>query len=75
MLEVRLCKWALKLKGSHFRVGTFVIDRMDNKRRLTSELKHILFQLNRTPVADQKLYTIASYEEFRGFALSYGCKP
>lgn len=73
--QVNLYRWFLQEIGDCAVYSEiFVIDRGDNKRRKVSELKQILFKLNGIKPENHKFFTISGREEFRGFALSYGCK-
>lgn len=73
MKKVSLYEWKLTDNQTKNTISDiFVIDRGDNKRRKTSEIKEVLFRLNR--MEPSRGITIAGYNEFKGFAESYGCK-
>jgi|GEM_PF-5071142 len=68
---INLYKWKLVDRHTHQLVDdVFVVDRGDNKRRSTAELKDILLSLSSTKVHKNRL-TIAGFEMFRGYALSF----
>jgi hypothetical protein len=84
MREIILCKWRLAykkryaetLKEKEWRSDVFVIDRVDDKRRSGYELKEILFKLSGIyELEEEKKYTIRGTDDFKGYALSYHCKP
>lgn len=79
--EIYLYKWKLFKRtkpGETYHsppMNPFVVDRGDNKRRKTSELKSLLMELNQIPADDSKQYDIGGYDGFRGYAISFGCNP
>ena len=74
--EINLHRWKLAYKSDREAYSDlFIIDRGDNKRRRTTVLFDLLLELNNLSSDHKKELTIGGYDEFRGYAISYGCTP